>query len=214
MAELAPRDDVRQDVLFHYASGTLPAGAALAVAGHLAFDAKARAFVADCESLGGTLLEEEKAAPLSQNLLADTLARLDQAEDPAKTPGDPRLPPALRHLVPGRLEDLPWKRRKKGLWDVTLSSVKGDTLRLLKVEGGVKVPRHTHGGMELTLVLEGAYHDGHQRYAKGDLQLADPTLDHQPMAEAGPTCLCLVATSQPVRFTGRLAPVLNSFFRY
>lgn len=214
MANVAMRDDVRHDVLFSYASGALPAGAALAVAGHLAFDPEALACVADYEAIGGALLQDEKPAGLSNNLLADTLARLDQHEEDGKGTGDPRLPPALRHLIPGRLEDLPWKRRKKGLWDVTLSSAKGDRLRLLKVEGGVKVPRHTHGGLELTLVLQGAYHDGHQRYGQGDLQLADSALDHQPRAEAGPACICLVATSQPVRFTGRLAPVLNFFFRY
>lgn len=44
---------------------------------------------------------------------------------------------------------------------------------LLKIDPGRETPRHTHGGVELTCVLSGAYATETTRFDVGDLEEAD-----------------------------------------
>ncbi len=49
----------------------------------------------------------------------------------------------------------------------------GYRARLIRLKAGRGVPRHTHGGSELTVVLEGSFSDETGHYARGDLAIAD-----------------------------------------
>ena len=71
------------------------------------------------------------------------------------------------------------------------------------------VPQHTHEGSELTLVLEGAFRDKTGRYARGDLALADGSIEHRPVAEPGEDCMCLTVTDAPLRLTGTETALLR-----
>jgi putative transcriptional regulator len=75
------------------------------------------------------------------------------------------------------------------------------------------VPEHTHQGLELTLVLSGAFSDSTGHYAAGDLQEADNEIQHQPRADAGKDCICLAITEAPLlfkRFAARVVqPILG-----
>ena len=75
------------------------------------------------------------------------------------------------------------------------------------------MPRHTHRGLELTLVLTGAYCDAANCFERGDIQIADPTTDHQPVAQAGEDCICLVALEAPIWFTGPIGRLANPFVK-
>jgi len=85
--------------------------------------------------------------------------------------------------------------------------------RLLYIPGGVAVPDHGHRGMELTLVLQGAFADSTARFARGDIEIADEALEHTPVAEAGAPCICLAATDAPLRFKTMLPRIAQSVFR-
>ena len=85
------------------------------------------------------------------------------------------------------------------------------TARLLRIPAGRPVPEHTHGGLELTLVLSGAFSDSVGRYGPGDFQEADENLEHQPHAEAGADCICLAITDAPLRFKSLAARIVQPF---
>ena len=209
------------ELLLAYATGALPAAPALVVATHATLNPCARARLRRFEALGGALLEREAPAALAADAKAAVLARLDEAppasqppRSPAPPRGDGRLPAPLAGLLPAPLEALPWRRRMPGLKDWTLPALAGGKTRLMWVAGDTAIPRHTHRGLELTLVLRGSYHDGHARYGAGELQVADATVDHSPAVTGPDACLCLVVTDAPVRLTGRFGRLLNGLVRY
>jgi putative transcriptional regulator len=124
------------------------------------------------------------------------------------------LPSPLWPYVDGDIGHVRWRRRGKGIEtaDVPLSRG-GYSAHLLRIQPGHSVPVHTHRGTEYTLVLTGAYHDGAEHYAAGDLQVADASVNHQPVADAGEVCLCFAVLDEPLRFTGPVARYMNPFIR-
>ena len=82
------------------------------------------------------------------------------------------------------------------------------------MRAGRQVPQHTHEGSELTVVLDGAFHDETGHYGRGDLVIADSSLDHRPTADEEQDCLCLAVTDAPLRLTGRFGRFFNPFIRF
>ena len=83
------------------------------------------------------------------------------------------------------------------------------TARLLRIPAGRPVPTHSHGGLELTLVLSGAFSDATGTYSRGDLQEADENIDHQPHAALGEDCICLAVTDAPLRLKSLAARMVQ-----
>lgn len=201
------------ELLLDYACGALSEAWSLALATHLALCPDCRRALGEAEALGGALLEAAEPAPVAPGALDAVLARLDSAPAEPPIPGPapeggplPELPEPLRgHVLDtagtADLDRLPWRRLGLHTWHLPLRT--GDpraTARLLRVPPGGAVPDHGHRGLELALVLRGAYADVTGRYARGDLQQTDETVEHRPRAEPGPDCVCLVVTDAPLRF--------------
>ena len=201
--------------LLDYASGAAPEPLALLVATHLALCPLCRRTARELETLGGVLLEGAAAVPLAEGSLEQMLARLDQpVAQPAAAPaGDPSLPQPLRGYLGGGLDCLPWRRLGPIAEARLLPAFKGFTTRLLWVQAGAAVPAHTHDGSELTLVLRGAFSDAGGHFARGDVEEADGSVDHRPVADPGEDCICLAVTDAPLKLTGRLGRLLNPFVR-
>ena len=70
---------------------------------------------------------------------------------------------------------------------------------LLRIAAGRAIPKHTHRGLEMTLVLDGAFADEAGQYSSGDVCVADGKIEHQPIAGIAQDCLCLVVASSPIR---------------
>ena len=85
------------------------------------------------------------------------------------------------------------------------------TVRLLKIPAGTAIPDHGHRGTELTLVLQGAFVDETDRFARGDVEVANEDLNHTPTAEDGLDCICLAATDAPLRFSGIIPRLAQRF---
>ena len=85
--------------------------------------------------------------------------------------------------------------------------------RLLFIPAGAAVPDHGHRGMELTLVLQGAFADETDRFARGDVEVADQDMEHMPVADIGADCICLAATDAPLRFTSLIPRLLQPFLK-
>lgn len=212
-----------EEMLVEYAAGVLREPMALLVATHLALCAECRAAVADYERVGGAILETVEPETLGDDALARTLALLDSpapaepvpaASIPAEA-GASLLPRPLRDYVAGPLASLRWKARGAGLAQVDLlSDFPGYTTRLLRIRAQAAMPRHTHHGTELTLVLAGGFSDAAGHYGRGDVATADAAVNHQPVADPGEDCFCLAVTDAPLRLTGPIGRHLNFLIRY
>jgi putative transcriptional regulator len=205
-------------LLLDYATGAMGEAWSLAVATHLALCPYCRRAVSDIEALGGSLLDIVAPEPFSTTGFDSVLARLaaapetDDREPPTATPAAliPTLPEPLRGYVGGDASVLPWKRLGLGAHHLPIATRDhGATARLLRIPAGRPVPTHGHRGLELTLVLCGAFSDATGRYSRGDLQEADESVEHQPHAAVGKDCICLAITDAPLRFSSLAARVVQ-----
>ncbi|WGM41207.1 cupin domain-containing protein [Caulobacter sp. NIBR1757] len=75
---------------------------------------------------------------------------------------------------------------------------------LLRIEPGAGVANHDHDGEEFTLVLTGAFNDGHQTYGPGDINVGLPGFKHEPKALPGDVCYALAVSYGSARFDGSI----------
>lgn len=214
----APTHHPSDERLLEYASGALPEPPALLVATHLALCPRCRRVTAELEALGGALLEGMAAEPLAGDSLERALARLEEAPGeptpaPAAPQSEPALPQPLRGYVGDSLDCLPWRRLGPIAEVRLLREFEGYTTRLLWARAGAAVPAHTHAGTEMTLVLRGAFSDASGHFLRGDVDEADSSIAHQPVADEDEDCICLAVTDAPLRLTSRVGRLLNPFLR-
>ena len=204
------------DLLIAHAAGKLAEPVALVVATHLALSPESRRRYARYEAVGGLLLEglpEEELAPDAWQRLT---ARLDEPEVAPTSPqwvAANRMPAPLRDYLPESIDAMKWQHYGTASEADLMIAATGYRARLIRLKAGRAVPRHTHGGSELTVVLEGSFSDETGHYARGDLAIADRSVDHRPVADDGMDCLCLAVTDAPLRLTGPIGRFLNPFLR-
>lgn len=78
---------------------------------------------------------------------------------------------------------------------------------LLHIQPGGGVPEHTHKGFELTVLLEGSFHDESGEYVKGDFIMLDSSHQHHPISKNG--CLCYTVANDALHFTQGINKLLN-----
>lgn len=78
---------------------------------------------------------------------------------------------------------------------------------LLQIAAGGSVPEHTHKGFELTLLLDGSFHDESGEYVKGDFIMLDGSHKHHPVSNDG--CLCYTVANDALHFTQGINKLLN-----
>jgi putative transcriptional regulator len=201
--------------LVAYAAGTLWVAARPVVQGHLDLCAHCRAAFGLAEAVGGALLDELPPTPLSPDALRRVTERLGGR---ASTPAQPAASPAAvaedAAMSPPRLRDVRLRWLAPGVRHAVLLRGPADgTLRLLRVRPGTALPRHAHRGMELTLVLEGAFADETGRHGPGDLVEVDEATTHRPVAGGLTDCVCLIATEGRLRFAGLLGALFGAVAR-
>ncbi|WP_420345674.1 ChrR family anti-sigma-E factor [Pelagibius sp.] len=225
-----PKHHLSEEILMAYAAGSLPEALSLVVASHLTLCPICRAEVEAYEALGGSLMDALDPASLDESAFSSIMAEIDmldgEAEEGAPWGGampaphrpaleDPSLPRPLRDYLQVDLATLQWRKVMRGVEDTEITlGQDGAKTRLMRIQPGVAVPKHTHHGQEVTLVLEGGYSDGDGHYERGDVQIADPSVDHQPVADQGEPCICLVVSDAPMKMTGTFGRLLNPFVTY
>jgi putative transcriptional regulator len=197
--------------LMSFAAGSLPAALSAVAAAHVAMCPRCRREVAGLERVGGTLLGELLPAALERSEPpASPGTSIMEVTQPGKGDGTDRsVPKVLARLLDSGLDGIQWRRLGLGVWVHRLPLTGRGGLGLLKVAPGRMVPEHGHGGAELTLVLRGSFHDATGTYRPGDVADLDETIEHTPIADPGPECICLVASEKPARFRGLLARLLQ-----
>ena len=207
-------------LLLDYATGALTEGWSLAIATHLALCPECRRSVAALEAVGGSLVLDGTAPPAETDPdFLEILSRLnaigpDETAFPHAPPvtGRPILPEPLRRYAGGDASELKWQRLGLGAYKcgIPLRPTK-EVAWLLRIPAGRPVPMHSHRGLELTLVLAGAFDDETGHYGRGDLQQADQMLEHRPHATAEADCICLAVTDAPLRFSSVAARLVQPF---
>jgi putative transcriptional regulator len=169
------------------------------------------------ERVAGALLMQEgnsELSPQALNRALDEISVVDSRMPARSAPGNAaardllelgKIPASVRELAFDAIGDGGrWTFAAPGIRRLRLPlSGRGET-ELLRIEPGHGVAPHDHDGDEYTLVLTGAFHDGHQRYAAGDVSIAAPGFRHHPTAEQGEVCYALAVTYGPTRFGGVL----------
>jgi putative transcriptional regulator len=192
------------------ACGALGPATSMAMTIHARHCALCAARLSEAEAVGGALLEDQADAPFDvEASLADVLARLDaRPVTPSYSPEVLAAPEELRPAFAKALAAGRWSFAGPGLrtldLDIPGAGRFAEQPQVLKIEPGYGAPRHSHGGMELTLVLDGAFRDETGVYGPGDLAVATDALTHRPIAEPGRTCMAYAVSFAPMRFTGLL----------
>ncbi|MGJ8611750.1 MAG: ChrR family anti-sigma-E factor [Octadecabacter sp.] len=202
-------------LLMAYSAGSLPEGFNLVVATHISLCDECRARMHAFDAVGGTFVEDALCADMSPDSLAATLKMIELSDGTpdAKPAKRSTLPKPLQEYVGGDLDAIKWRKVGGGVRQAILTTDKSASVRLLHIPAGTAVPDHGHRGTELTLVLQGAFHDETDRFAKGDIEVATEDLNHQPIAESGEDCICLAATDAPLRFNSLIPRLLQPFLR-
>lgn len=201
----------RLDLLIaHYVSGSLPEPARALVGAHLEMRPSAARFVRTLEYLAGDALSESK--PLA---VAARDRRLQEIFHSAPMPpasellgpgrqgaGTSEFPASLRAYVGTDLSDVPWRVKLPGLRQHVIEKSSEVEASLLWVRPGRALPHHRHQGLELTLVLDGEFRDQRGDFRRGDISIADETLDHRPIAGAHGPCICFLVLFAPIALAG------------
>lgn len=193
-------------LLSGYVAGSLPVPVQVLMESHLELSNKNHGFVAGLEAAAG-----EQLSDLAPTALRDRDSALEAifAAEPMthtmqmKSAGDV-LPSALRDFIGYGVDDIPWKTKMPGFREFDLPDVDGCHVSMFWIKPGRTVPAHTHEGVELSLIIDGAFHDTRGRFGRGDISIADDSVDHRPTAEADRPCIGFAVCDGALRLTGPL----------
>ena len=207
----AIRHHISDALIAACATGNLPHPFALVVAAHVSMCADCRALFAAHEALGGAVMEGIGAVEVSQGVKSQVMGRLDSpgTVEP-RFPRDGIFPGPVMAAMNGRGPR--WRALGLGARHAVLSRDRQGTARLIHIPPGQAVPGHSHGGLELTLVLQGSFGDDTGRFGVGDVEVATQDLAHSPKADRGEPCICLAATDAPLRFRALVPRLLQPIF--
>ncbi len=209
------RHHLPDPLLMAYAAGNLPEAFNLVVATHASLCDDCRARLAAFDSVGGVVMSENTAS-MDDGSLEAVMARLDglpQANARAPLEAKGIFPVPLADYVDGGLDGVKWRSIGMGVKQAILPTGRDASARLLYIPAGAAVPDHGHRGLELTLVLQGAFVDQNDRFGRGDVEVANEATKHTPVAAAGEACICLAATDGPLLFTKLMPRLAQPFFR-
>lgn len=211
---MIPARNPSEDLLLAYAAGNLSPPEAVVVAAHLALRPANDAWVRQLQAVGGAFLQEAAPVALTDDALTRALTRIETDAGAAKLPAPlndmPELPEPLRRYGLG-----PWRWIGPGIRVRDVHAPRDGDCRviLLRIDPGRETPRHTHGGVELTCVLSGAYATETERFDVGDLEEADGDVLHQPRVVSDEPCLCAVALDGQIQLDGWLGRLMQPFVR-
>lgn len=198
-------------LLASYAGGLLPVPAHILVESHLQIKDTHRQFVDGLENIIGNSLDDIEPqifARRDERLQAIFAAPEPEAITTAKSACNV-FPASLRNFVGFDAGDVPWRSKLPGFREYDLGEVDGCHVNLYWIRPGRAIPGHTHDGAELTLVLDGAFTDNSGRYGRGDISIADESIDHRPVADSQHPCICLAVTDGDLRLTGSIGQRLS-----
>lgn len=214
------RHHPKEMTLAAYAAGQLDEARGVVIAAHLKLCRECRLAVGDFEVLGGACIETVEPIAMSDSALDSFWLRAGKQETARSAASvyaanDFSLDaahPLARYLKDG-IDAIEWRQVAPGLSQhvIPADGYRPGVLRLLKISPGVRIPKHTHGDEELTLILRGSYTDEVGDFRHGDLADLDEDVLHSPLATGEEPCICLIATSAPLRFRTIVGRIVQPF---
>lgn len=220
---MKPQHHLDYATLVSYAAGALPEALAAVAAIHLGVCADCREQLRKAEAIGGRLLEQQNPDDDPEQFGRLRMAMLEKL-DTAAPIAQPAVPAVVSHpdshdpdLLPKPLQPyfgmsyraLRWRWVAPGVRFLRATGAKNGTLIMLKIAPGKSMPVHSHGGSEITQILQGAYDDALGHFAPGDVADLDCDVQHQPVTSPGIPCICVAALDAPLRFPGWLARAMQ-----
>ena len=195
----------KNELIFGYSSGNLGEAKSLFTSMYLYLNsiAKRKALVFD--NMLAENLSELKDVKLKKLKYTDCIKSTSSKKNIENSPINP-----LTRLV-GNLNNVDWNSVYKGFKEFNIPVNDNDSVKLIKMDPGTSVPLHSHNGKEYILVLEGSFCDEYGEYKKGDMQINDQQIKHNPTACNSDGCVCLSITENDVVFFGKFGSVLNLF---
>lgn len=200
----------RLDLLVaHYVAGCLPEPAHILVGSHLEMQPSSGRLAGQLEVLAGQGLDDIEPSQLCAS--ADRLKAILESEPEIEVPPvmDDSLPGFLRSYAGRSVDDVPWKTKLPGLKQHVIEKSSGMEASLLWARPGRALPHHHHRGLELTLVLQGQFHDHRGAFSQGDVSVADETIIHRPVAASDRPCLCFSVLLAPITLSGPTFRILG-----
>lgn len=206
-------------ILMAYSAGSLPEAFNLIVAAHVSMCDTCRAEAESYDAVGGAVLDEAGSPEIAMDMgaLEATLSLIaggpvEDVSTPTPTKSDV-LPAPLQAYVGGDLNDIKWKPVGMGVKQAILKTSSQASARLLFIPAGAAMPDHGHNGVEMTMVLKGAFQDEDDYFARGDVEIADSDMHHTPIADIHEDCICLAVTDAPLTFKGLIPKLAQPFLR-
>ena len=208
------------ETLAEYAAGHIDEARMVVIATHVALCRKCREIVYDLEALGGVCLEDAEPVAMADNAL-DIFWKIADHTEPVSRDASTRAANDLRPEValplsaylPGGIDKVKWRPVAPGISQsiIEAEGYRRNALRLLRINPGTKIPTHSHGSQELTMILRGAYRDQTGEFCEGDLADLDGSHTHSPEAFGDEPCICLIATAAPLVFRDMVGKVIQPF---
>ena len=204
------------ELLAAYAAGSLDLGQHVAIATHLKACPECRAFVSSLERLGGAFIADGPPAPVGDNALERTLARLTEPPPPPPAPrpafleAPPNLPSFVRRYEFGR-----WRQvaPRVALRPIKLPEACETRVFLLRATAGTKVIEHDHTGFEMTCVLSGGFSHQDGQFGPGDFDFGDVGMRHAPHVDDDEDCVSLIAMRGKLLWRGVVGKLIQPFIR-
>ncbi len=199
-----------------YASGRLDPAFSLMLETQSMLRPDVRRTLAASEAISGLMLETEQPAAMKTHALQSALDLIEGIETAGNVPGSPpgardmeleQLPNPLRDHAVDAFRASGWRGVAGGIARLGLDVGSDLEVELYRIEPGARVPRHSHGGQEFTLVVQGGFSDETGSYGPGDLSVNGPEDVHQPVGDPGEVCFALAVRDAGLRFTGMLGLV-------
>jgi putative transcriptional regulator len=210
------------ELLVEYTSGSLPLAPSVSVTTHLQFCENCSRAVESLKHIGGDILEDAEAIPVSGDLLEKVFLGINESPKESETRFSTTkkavddvahaLPRYVQQLLPeGKLR---WRFLSPSLRHVTLGVGEDrHELALHRIKAGGKAPEHNHRGQEITVVLTGCFSDEAGIYQPGDFVVRQPGDIHRPIATQNEECICLSVLSAPIELTG-VKRLFNPILRF
>ena len=195
----------KNELIFGYSSGNLGEAKSLFTSMYLYLNSFAAKKASVFDNILAQNFNELEGIGLKKLKYTDCIKN----SNPKKQNNNPSSNP-LSNLV-GDFNHINWKTIYKGFKEFKIPLKDNDSIKLIKMDPGTSVPLHSHNGKEYILVLDGSFCDEYGEYNKGDMQINDQQIKHNPTTCKSDGCVCLSITENDVVFFGKYGSALNLF---
>ena len=195
----------KNELIFSYSSGNLGVAKSLFTSMYLYLNSIAAKKASIFDNMLAQNFNELEGVGLKKLKYTDCIKGDESKKQINNLPNNP-----LSRII-GDLNHIDWKTIYKGFKEFKIPVNDNDSVKLIKMDPGTSVPLHSHNGKEYILVLDGSFCDEYGEYNKGDMQINDQQIKHNPTACKSIGCICLSITENDVVFFGKFGSALNLF---